>query len=109
MENKVYFAYINDDDEEGVYVAAKNIKEAKKLALYSAIADFLESYIDLNIYWVKGVKTNYEGELNVKQLNELGLQWWECPNCTGMSFEILDDYNFKCKNCGYIGEIPRDF
>lgn len=108
MENKVYFAYINDGDG-GSYIAAKNIKEAKKLALYSAIADFLESYIDLNIYWVKGVKTNYEGELNVKQLNELGLQWWECPNCNEMSFEIIDDYTFKCKNCGYIGEIPRDF
>ena len=109
MENKVYFAHINDD-EEGVYVAAKNIKEAKKIALdCPAINGLLENYINLNIYWKKGIKTNYEGELNTKQINELGLSWWDCPNCDGESFEILDDYTFKCKNCGYIGEIPSDF
>ena len=108
MENKVYFAYINDGGG-GSYIAAKNIKEAKRLALYSAIADFLENYIDLKIRWKRCVKTNYYGELNVNQINELGLAWWVCPNCESESFEIIDENNFMCKNCGYAGEIPRDF
>lgn len=106
MENKVYFATANYD-YGGVYIAAKNIKEAKKIALCcKGITDFLEKYIDLEIQWEKGIKTNFYGELNVKQINELGLAWWICPNCDSESFEILDKDTYKCKKCGYVDEIP---
>lgn len=108
MDNKVYFATV-DDDYGGTYIAAKNIREAKKIALgCGIIADFIENYTDLKIHWERGTKTNYEGELNIKQINELGLAWWICPNCESEDFEILNKEKYKCKKCGYIDEIPYE-
>lgn len=106
MENKVYFATA-DDDYGGTYIAAKNIKEAKQIALgCNVISDHLENYIDLQIHWKRGIKTKYQGELNIEQINELSLTWWCCPNCDSEEFEILDTYNYKCNKCGNVAKIP---
>lgn len=106
MENKVYYATA-DEDYGGIYIAAENIKEAKRIALKSEIiSDHLENYIDLQIHWRKGINTQYEGELNIEQINELGLTWWECSNCQKEEFEILDTFTYKCKKCGNTAEIP---
>lgn len=103
--NKIYFA--NVYDLGGAYIAAPNIKEAKKIA-YSCdvICNEIENYIDLRIHWVKNKITDYEGELNIKQINELGLTWWGCPNCDEEDFEIIDEFNYRCKKCNQEYEIP---
>ena len=58
----------------------------------------------LRCWQVKG--TDYEGELNIYQIDELGLSWWWCPECNNEDFEILDNYTYKCKKCGNIEKIP---
>lgn len=82
------------------------VKEAKKIALTTWIAETMENYIDLKVRWQKGIETDYEGELNIKQINELGLTWWACAECDQEEFEIIDDENYKCKKCGNINKIP---
>lgn len=104
-KNRVYTA-TGDEYYGCTYIAAKSVKEAKKIALTTWIAEIMENYIDLSIRWIRGVETNYEGELNIKQINELGLTWWSCPKCDKEDFEILDDYTYKCKNCGNEFKIP---
>lgn len=106
--NKVYFAIV-DEDYGGTYIAAPNIKEAKRIALGCDIINgFLENYIDLRVKWQKGIKTDYSGELNIYEINELGLTWWACPDCDKEEFEIIDDETYKCKNCGNTYDIPYE-
>ena len=57
-------------------------------------------YIDIK------VNTEYEGELDIEQINELGLTWWACEECEKEEFEIIDKYTYKCKNCGHQDGIP---
>lgn len=104
-KNRVYTATA-DEDYGCIYIAAKSVKEAKQIALTTWIAETMENYIDLKVKWQKGIETDYEGELNIKQINELGLTWWACPECDQEEFEIIDDENYKCKKCGNINKIP---
>lgn len=105
--NKVY-SVEGDPDYGCAYIAAKTSKEAKQIALGCDVAQMLDNpYIELRVlrcWQVKG--TDYEGELNIYQINELGLAWWWCPECNNEDFEIIDTYIYKCKKCGNIGEIP---
>lgn len=106
-KNKVYTAE-GDPDYGCTYIAAKNSKEAKQIALGCDVAQMLDNpYIELRVlrcWQVEG--TDYEGELNIYQINELGLSWWWCPECNNEDFEILDNYTYKCKKCGNIEKIP---
>lgn len=63
-------------------------------------------YLDLKIHWCKGIKTKYEGELDIVQINELGLTWWSCSKCDSEKFEIIDTFTYKCKKCGNTENIP---
>lgn len=106
-KNKVYFAE-GDSDYGGIYIAAKNGKEAKLIAMGSWVAETLNNpYIELRVTRCWSVKqTDYEGELNISQINELGLAWWSCNHCDKEDFEIINAKKYKCKNCGNIAEIP---
>lgn len=106
-KNKVYCAE-GDPDYGCVYIAAKTAKEAKQVALRHDVAEHVYNpFIDLRVTRVWSVKeTHFEGELDIAQINELGLTWWECPECSGEDFEIIDGWNFKCKKCKNEFEIP---
>lgn len=104
--NKLYIAE-GDPDYGCTYIAAKNGKEAKQIALGTEIAQTLYNpFIELRVLRKWGIETDYEGELNIEQINELGLAWWDCPNCNKEEFEILDKFHYKCKSCGKEFEIP---
>ncbi len=104
--NRVYFAEV-DPDYGGVFIAAKNGKEARKIAEGTWVAEQAETYIDLRITRCWSVKeTNYEGELDIYKINELGLAWWACGNCDNEDFEILNREEYRCKNCGEVQLIP---
>ena len=105
-KNKVYCVE-GDPDYGCIYIAAKNGKEAKNIALGTWVADHLDNpFIELRVLRKWGVETDYEGELDIFQINELGLTWWSCPECDKEEFEILDSNTYKCKNCGKEFEIP---
>jgi hypothetical protein len=116
--NKVYFFVVNED-EGGVYVAAKNWKEARKLSMTDPlISENMEEFIDLEGRLVKRGKgiiyTEYEGVLDITQIVELGCAWWSCENieCESDDIEIIEDKSlyeyggYKCKKCGYTAKIP---
>ncbi len=106
-KNKVYCAE-GDPDYGCAYIAAKSSKDAKYIAMGLWVAETVYNpFIDLRILRCWSVKeTDYEGELNIDQINELGLTWWACDKCDNEDFEIIDGEHYKCKNCGNIGEIP---
>ena len=106
-KNKVYFAQ-GDEDYGGIYVAAKTSKEAKSIALGKWVAETVDNpFIEIRVTRCWSVKeTEYEGELDISQINELGLAWWSCDNCDKEDFEIIDDETYKCKNCNEEFKIP---
>ena len=107
-KNKVYYAE-GDPNYGGQYIAAKNSKEAKSYALlHCDCAETVENpFINVKVTRCWSVKeTDYEGELNIKQINELDLAWWSCPECDGEHFEIIDKEYYKCLKCGKTIEIP---
>ncbi len=105
--NKVYCVE-GDPDYGCIYIADRNSKCARISALATWVAETVDNpFIELRVLrcWeVKG--TDYEGELNILQINELGLSWWACEKCDKEEFEIIDAQNYKCKECGHIGKIP---
>lgn len=105
--NKVYTA-TGDEDYGCIYIAAKNGKEAKNIALGTWIAETVDNpYIDIRILRKWGIETEYEGELDIFQINKLGLTWWACPNCDKEKFNILDnEEEYECKNCKQVFKIP---
>jgi len=106
-KNKVYCAE-GDPDYGCAYIAAKTAKEAKQIALGCDVAQHLNNpYIELRVTRCWSIKeTDFEGELDIEQINQLGLTWWECPECQSEDFDIINGSQYKCKNCGYEGEIP---
>ena len=107
-KNKVYYAQ-GDPDYGGTYIAAKSSKEAKQYALtHCDCAETVENpFIQVRVTRCWTVKeTDYEGELNIYQINELGLSWWDCPHCGGEDFEITHPTFYKCLKCGAEEEIP---
>ena len=108
-KNKVYFA-IGDVDYGGIYFACKNSKEAKQKALRSWVAETVENpFIDIRVTRCWSVKeTDYEGELDIFQINELSLAWWDCPNCSKEDFEIINCEKYNCKSCNQEFEIPYE-
>lgn len=104
--NKVYWAE-TDPDYGCVYIAAPNIREAKQTALCTWVADHMERYIDLKVKWCKSTpKTEYEGELDIFQINELGLTWFDCPYCGKEDFNIISSDECYCKSCKQTFDIP---
>ena len=106
-KNKVYFAQ-GDEDYGGIYIAAKTSKEAKSIALGKWVAETVYNpFIELRVTRCWSVKeTEYEGELDISQINELGLAWWSCDNCDKEDFEIIDGETYRCKNCSEEFKIP---
>lgn len=105
-KNKVYTVE-GDPDYGCIYIAAKNGKEAKYIALGTWVADHLDNpFIELRVLRKWGIETDYEGELDIFQINELGLSWWACPECDKEEFSIIDEYEYQCKNCKGIFGIP---
>lgn len=88
----------------------ENSKEAKQIALGTWVTGCLDNpFIELRVTRCWNVKgTDYYGELDIKQINELKLSWWSCTNCDNEEFEIVDNEHYKCKNCNYEGEIPYE-
>ena len=106
-KNKVYFAQ-GDEDYGGIYIAAKTSKEAKNIALSTWVAENVYNpFIEVRVTRCWSVTgTSYEGELDIKQINDLGLAWWSCEECDGEDFEIINGETYKCKKCGKIFDIP---
>lgn len=107
IKNKVYCAE-GDPDYGCIFIAAKTSKEAKYIAMGSWVAEPLDNpYIELRVTRCWSIKeTNYSGILNIFEINELGLTWWNCPECNKEEFEILNEDEYQCKNCKHIEEIP---
>lgn len=113
--NKVYF-FIADADHGGVYIAAKNFKEAKLIAInHELITEYCDDpYIDVRGHICrnrgnnKPVTTDFEGELTMKEIFQLRLAWWECPECGSNDFEVIDKCEecYRCKDCRYEEAIP---
>lgn len=108
-KNKVYFAS-GDIDYSGIYIACKTSKEAKQFALGTWLAENVENpFINIRVTRCWSVKeTDYEGELDISQINELKLTWWSCPNCDKEDFEIIDNWTYKCKTCNQEFKIPYE-
>lgn len=105
-KNKIYCVE-GDPDYGCIYVAAKNGKCARTMGLGTWVAGHLYNpYIEMRVLRKWGIETDYEGELDIYQINELGLTWWSCPECDKEEFEILDRDKYKCKNCGKEFKIP---
>lgn len=105
-KNRVY-SIEGDPDYGCIYVAARTSKDAKTFGFGTWVAEHLDNpFIEMRVLWQRGVETDYEGELDIDQINELGLSWWACEKCDKENFEIVDTYHYKCKNCNHIGEIP---
>lgn len=104
-----------DPDYGCQYVAALTSKEAKQLAMGCDITGHLDNpYIELRVTLCRSVKQEKidkyikgKGLLNIFDINNVGLTWWDCPECENEEFEILDDgYHYRCKNCNKEFEIP---
>lgn len=105
-KNRIYCAE-GDPDYGCVYIAAPTLKEAKKYALGTDVGQTIYNYIDLRVWWCRGAEpVDYEGELDIGQINDAGLAWWDCPNCGEEEFEILDGGHYVCKSCNQEFEIP---
>ena len=74
--NKVYYFEV-DSDHGGVFIAAKNLHEARNMALHTElISDDIGDYGFLSLaHQCCGNTTNYEGELSRKQLDEIGVEY----------------------------------
>lgn len=107
IKNKVYCAE-GDPDYGCIFIAAKTSKKAKYIAMSSWVAEPLDNpYIELRVTRCWNIKeTNYNGILNIFEINELGLTWWDCPECNRKEFKILNEYKYQCKNCKHIEKIP---
>lgn len=105
-KNKVY-SVEGDPDYGCIYIAAKNGREARMTALGTWVADHLYNpFIELRVLRRWGIETDYEGELDIFQINELGLSWWACPECDREDFNIISEYEYQCKSCKGIFGIP---
>ena len=113
--NKVYHFHPKHTGT-GYAIAAKNFKEARKIALSTDLQECCEiPFIDIRGSIIKKegkpIKTKYKGQLNVKQQGELGMLWFWCPECENVEFEFGDfdgDYyhSMKCKKCGHEDSVP---
>lgn len=110
--NKVYFAQ-SDDDYGGVYIAAPNIREAKKIArTCEIVTDHMESFLGFEIHVQrrdgKPIMVDLPaGELDTDEIIQAGLAWWSCSKCDGNNLKsdnIGDTYT--CLDCGNVDEIP---
>jgi hypothetical protein len=55
----------------------------------------------------KGIYTEFSGILTTQQICDVGLAWWECEECGGNDFEIIDnDQKYKCRDCGLVDSVP---
>lgn len=75
--NKVYYFEV-DADHGGTFVAAKNWKEARNMALNTEIiADDVCNYgfTELHGHRAGNVMTNLSGELSRKELDMLGIEY----------------------------------
>jgi len=125
MPNKVYFFTAKDGNGGGYFVAEENFKEAKNKALLTDVCAMCDNpFVDIRGHLVKEhyfdgkfhekgrkIITKYEGILNVKELCELDLLWWDCPECGGHNFLFKDkkgdNYNkYLCNDCGFRSEVP---
>lgn len=105
-KNRVYSAE-GDPDYGCTFIAAPTSRDARHIAMGTFVAEHLDiPYIEIRILWKRGLETDYEGELDIFQINELGLTWWDCPKCGKEDFEIITDREYQCKNCGNIEAIP---
>jgi predicted RNA-binding Zn-ribbon protein involved in translation (DUF1610 family) len=110
--NKVYqFSLIEEYDTGWIYIAAKTWKEAAKYARQSDyLSNTAENFIDYRGHLVKPiVKTEYTDELEIDQIIELNLHWFECPECGSRNVSLVKesiDDKYKCNECGEIETIP---
>jgi len=108
--NKIYFA-VADEDEGGVYISAKNIKEAKKLAMTdSIISEYLINYIDLKCRWIKRYTDLPSKVMDIEEIIQEKIHWWYCVDCEqDDDFKYLNENNtdkYKCPYCGNIANVP---
>lgn len=107
--NKVYFFYVNKGDG-GQYVAGKDHKTAKNFAIGMFHDQCDNPFIELKGNMMKRdgkpLMTEFNGVLNIQNIYDLGLTWFWCTECDSDDFEFIDEYEFKCKSCGLIQEIP---
>lgn len=107
MKNRIYEA--KTEYMDGVYwIAARNIKEATKLAKTTGeIEDGIACNEKLILKDI-GHKTEHSGELNLKQLQEAGYIPYGCSECESKDIEYNDEETaFKCKKCGGITDVPK--
>lgn len=104
--NKVYF-FTSRYHDGGFYIAAKTWKEARRHATCHELADDVESFIDYKGHVLQKGKltTEHHGVLNLNQMQEIGLLWFECSECGSDQLKFPNDEKYVCK-CGHEDEVP---
>jgi len=60
----------------------------------------------------KTISTEKYGNVDMDELMSKGyMTWWECAECgadgnKAPAFDYIPIDKYKCKKCGYVGEIP---
>lgn len=109
--NKVFIFY-DPAEEYAVYVAAERYKIAKEIALKHPMCDsMVNPFVEIRGKLVRRdgqtVRTEFEGELGLKEAAQLRLLWWNCPRCESDELYISEDERYyHCKVCSYMNEIP---
>lgn len=118
--NNVYFVYCVSDENVGRYVATNNkgiaidtFKDNNCLDCNwlgeSVSAKLTRDHYPNGEYNEEGVvfATEYEGVLDVEQIYEVGIIWFQCDNCGDDDFKFIDNgENYKCKACGHADRVP---
>lgn len=118
-KNKVFFVY-DVEERRGYNIACKTKEKALEIFEENNLLDCNNFPRDLgakvqkdhysNGKWnEEGVifTTDYEGVLDVKQENEIGIVWFNCMDCGGDLFDFNDNLDrYICKNCGYEDDVP---
>lgn len=108
--NRIYM--VNNGDAN-FCIGAENRNKAR-LELMSEEGAYKDEYINYRASLArvngKPVETETYGFIDMKEYMEKGLPtWWLCDECESEDcFEYVGEDEYKCKKCGYIGEIPYE-
>lgn len=119
MGNNIFFVY-DVDEKHGYNIACENKEKALEIFEDNNLLDCKNFSLELDVrlqkeHYPNGewneegevYKTDYYGVLDVKQEFEVGIVWFNCPECGDDSFEFNENLSrYTCKVCGYEDDVP---
>jgi hypothetical protein len=110
--------YLVSNKDGCVYYPVGGEKPTKAILSYlNEIGENASDFIDYRAILARGydgkpIPTDNTGLLDAEELMSKGYRaWWECEGCgadgtTKQCFEYVHPEKYKCKECGYVGDIP---